>query len=248
MSIWKEEKKKTTQDESKLYNQVDNFFENIKGVKNLEYREGQHTMALDIAEVIKNKEILLIEAGVGIGKSYAYLIPIIYEYQNNPEFHGFIISTSTIALQEQLEKDIKNIGNLLGIDIDVTVAKGKTNYICKKKLENIINSDEENEIYEEILKRVNENGEIDRYSFSDLDEEIWKNIHITSCNFQKCSKALECPYLLNRQNFTKNGAIICNHDLLIQSLKRDDDAQILKEPNVLVIDEAHSIEDKVRNA
>lgn len=248
MSIWKEEKKKTTQDESKLYNQVDNFFENIKGVKNLEYREGQHTMALDIAEVIKNKEILLIEAGVGIGKSYAYLIPIIYEYQNNPEFHGFIISTSTIALQEQLEKDIKNIGNLLGIDIDVTVAKGKTNYICKKKLENIISSDEENEIYEEILKRVNENGEIDRYSFSDLDEEIWKNIHITSCNFQKCSKALECPYLLNRQNFTKNGAIICNHDLLIQSLKRDDDAQILKEPNVLVIDEAHSIEDKVRNA
>ena len=248
MSIWKEEKKKTTQDESKLYNQVDNFFENIKGVKNLEYREGQHTMALDIAEVIKNKEILLIEAGVGIGKSYAYLIPIIYEYQNNPEFHGFIISTSTIALQEQLEKDIKNIGNLLGIDIDITVAKGKTNYICKKKLENIISSDEENEIYEEILKRVNENGEIDRYSFSDLDEEIWKNIHITSCNFQKCSKALECPYLLNRQNFTKNGAIICNHDLLIQSLKRDDDAQILKEPNVLVIDEAHSIEDKVRNA
>ena len=248
MSIWKEEKKKTTQDESKLYDQVDDFFENIKGVKNLEYREGQHTMALDIAEVIKNKEILLIEAGVGIGKSYAYLIPIIYEYQNNPEFHGFIISTSTIALQEQLEKDIKNIGNLLGIDIDVTIAKGKTNYICKKKLENIISSDEENEIYEEILKRVNENGEIDRYSFSDLDEEIWKNIHITSCNFQKCSKALECPYLLNRQNFTKNGAIICNHDLLIQSLKRDDDAQILKEPNVLVIDEAHSIEDKVRNA
>ena len=248
MSIWKEEKKNATQDESKLYIQVDNFFENIKGVKNLEYREGQHTMALDIAEVIKNKEILLIEAGVGIGKSYAYLIPIIYEYQNNPEFHGFIISTSTIALQEQLEKDIKNIGNLLGIDIDVTIAKGKTNYICKKKLENIINSDEENEIYEEILKRVNENGEIDRYSFSDLDEEIWKNIHITSCNFQKCSKALECPYLLNRQNFTKNGAIICNHDLLIQSLKRDDDAQILKEPNVLVIDEAHSIEDKVRNA
>ena len=248
MSILKEEKKKTTQDESKLYDQVDDFFENIKGVKNLEYREGQHTMALDIAEVIKNKEILLIEAGVGIGKSYAYLIPIIYEYQNNPEFHGFIISTSTIALQEQLEKDIKNIGNLLGIDIDVTIAKGKTNYICKKKLENIISSDEENEIYEEILKRVNENGEIDRYSFSDLDEEIWKNIHITSCNFQKCSKALECPYLLNRQNFTKNGAIICNHDLLIQSLKRDDDAQILKEPNVLVIDEAHSIEDKVRNA
>lgn len=248
MNIWKSEQKETYQYEQELYNQVDDFFENIKGVKNLQYREGQHTMALDVANVIKNKEILLIEAGVGIGKSYAYLIPIIYEYKNNPEFHGFIISTSTIALQQQLEKDIKTVGNLLGIDINVTIAKGKTNYICKNKLETIIRDNEDIEIYEEILKRVNENNKIDRYDFSDLEEEVWKKIKITTCNFQKCSKALECPYLLNRQNFTKNGAIICNHDLLIQSLKRDDDEQILKEPSVLVIDEAHNIEEKVRNA
>lgn len=248
MSIWKKEPEKKQPIETELYRHVDDFFENIKGVKGLEYREGQHTMALDVADVIKNKEILLIEAEVGIGKSYAYLIPIIYEYQNNPEFHGFIISTSTIALQEQLEKDIKNVGKLLGIDINVTIAKGKTNYICKKRLETIVDVEDNVEKYEEILKQINETGEIDRYAFPNLDENIWRRIHIRSCNFQNCSKALECPYLINRQNFTQNGAIICNHDLLIQSLKREDDSPILKEPNILVIDEAHSLEEKVRNA
>lgn len=247
MSIWKEDKRKENISHD-LYDTVDDFFENIKGIKNLEYREGQHTMALDVAEIIRNKDILLIEAGVGIGKSYAYLIPIIYEYQNNPTFNGFIISTSTIALQEQLGNDIKNVGKMLGIDINVTVAKGKNNYICKKKLENLIAAEENSEIYMEILNKINETGKTDRYNFPEITDTTWKKIGITSCNFQKCSKALECPYLLKRQNYTKDGAIICNHDLLIQNLKRNNDDVILKEPNILVIDEAHNLEEKVRNA
>ena len=64
-SIWK---KKTDYD-SKLYEEVDSFFENLHDNETLEYRSVQHTMALDIVDAIKNKEILLMEAEVGSGKS-----------------------------------------------------------------------------------------------------------------------------------------------------------------------------------
>ena len=128
--IWKKEKF-----DSALYEATDNFFENILGKKELEYREGQHTMALDIVDSITNRSILLIEAGTGTGKSFAYLVPLIYATEYTKDFKGFIISTSSIALQEQLKNDIKKASSMLGIDIPVTIVKGKSNYLCQKRLE-----------------------------------------------------------------------------------------------------------------
>lgn len=248
MSIWSEEEKNIKAENKSLYEYVDEFFENIRGSKFLEYRDGQHTMASSVAEAIEGKELLVVEAGVGIGKSYAYLIPILYAYQNDPKFHGFIVSTSTIALQEQLVRDIENISKILGIEIPVTVAKGKTNYICEKKLNDWFEKNpEEKERYMEILERM-DNGDIDRYDFSDIPEEVWNKIHITSCSFDKCSNFSKCSYCLNRKEFTKSNAIICNHDLLIQHLKRESDEGILNNPSVLVIDEAHNLEEKVRTS
>ena len=84
--------------------------------KDLGYREGQHTMALTVAEALKEKQILLIEAQVGIGKSYAYLIPLVYSFKKNPKIKGAVIATSTIALQEQLMKDIAKVVEMLDID------------------------------------------------------------------------------------------------------------------------------------
>jgi len=250
MSIWNEEQQVVKEKEdSSLYHMVDNFFEEIRSSKILEYREGQHTMALDIVEAIRDKEILLIEAGVGIGKSYAYLIPILYAYQNDSNFHGFIVSTSTIALQEQLEKDIQKISEILEIPISVTVAKGKTNYVCLRKLEEFLeNYPLERETVQTLLERI-QNGDIDRFDFSDLKEGFWKQIHITSCSFDKCPQYSKCPYILNRKKFIESDAIICNHDLLIQNLKRGtEDEKILNNPSLLVIDEAHNLEDKVRTS
>lgn len=99
-SIWKQEKK-DTQDDS-LFLEVESFFDNIQNSEYLEYRDGQRNMAYSVVDAIKSKSVLLIEAGVGIGKSYAYLIPIIQSIKDNDDFEGAIIATSTIALQEQL--------------------------------------------------------------------------------------------------------------------------------------------------
>ena len=128
--IWKKEKFNPA-----LYDATDNFFENIQGKKELEYREGQHTMALDIVDSINNNSILLIEAGTGTGKSFGYLVPLIYASELNKDFKGFIISTSTIALQEQLKKEIEKVEEVLGISIPVTIAKGRSNYLCQKRLD-----------------------------------------------------------------------------------------------------------------
>jgi len=247
MSIWKEEEK--IKQDVDLYEKVDSFFENLKTSKVLEYREGQHTMALDVLEAIQNKEILLVEAGVGIGKSYAYLIPLLYSYEREDKFQGFIISTSTIALEEQLKDSITLLANELGIDIPVTVAKGKNNYVCLKRLKQlteITEKEEEKEIYYKLLELALA-GQNDRMLLEDVEEVIWNKIHITSCSFQKCSEYYNCPYILEREKFSKKGAIICNHDLLVQNLTRESDEQFLRLPQALIVDEAHQLEDKIRN-
>lgn len=248
MGFWKE--KQVIKQDAELLEKVDTFFENLKNSKVLEYREGQHTMALDVLDAIQNKEILLIEAGVGIGKSYAYLIPLLYSYEKCENFQGFIISTSTIALEEQLKNAILHLSNELNIDIPVTVAKGKTNYVCLKKLKQLsemTTNQEEKEVYKKLLKLAL-SGQNDRMLLEDVEEVIWDKIHITSCSFQNCFEYVNCPYIIEREKFSQKGAIICNHDLLVQNLARESDEKFLRAPQALIIDEAHQLEDKIRNA
>ena len=113
----------------KLYSLIEDYFENCDKY-GLELRDGQYQMALSVYEAIESQEHLVIEAGVGIGKSFAYLIPLMYYYELTGR--SFIISTSTIALQEQLEKDIKRLSSQLCLSttMDVVVAKGMSNFLC----------------------------------------------------------------------------------------------------------------------
>lgn len=113
MSIWKEK----LSFDPKLYEEVDSFFENLHDNETLEYRTVQHTMALDIVDAIKNKEILLMEAGVGSGKSWGYLVPLLYASKDKEHFKGFLISTSSIALQEQLKTEIEKLSKMLNVDM-----------------------------------------------------------------------------------------------------------------------------------
>ena len=118
-----------------VYHEVNDFFLDIEKSKKLEYREGQHTMALTVADALKEKQILLIEAQVGIGKSYAYLIPLVYSFKKNPKIRGAVIATSTIALQEQLMRDIAKVAEMLNIDdFEAVLVKGKNNYVCEKRV------------------------------------------------------------------------------------------------------------------
>lgn len=242
MNIWKEESF-----DINLYNQVDSFFENLRGSKKLEYREGQHTMALDIMDAIKNREISLIEAGVGSGKSWGYLVPLIVSCKDKERFKGFIISTSSIALQDQLQEEIKTLSNLLEIPIDVEIAKGKNNYICQKRAEQFLAYQDNASRYPDLRDKIKE-GKTERGEYQEIPTVAWKRLNVDRVKCNDCLYQKNCQYKLKRKAWPTSRAIICNHDLLAEALKREKSGKMLNIPSVLVIDEAHQLEEKIRNS
>ncbi|MBU3190755.1 hypothetical protein K9O30_14970 [Clostridium bowmanii] len=93
-----------------------------------ELREGQENMAYDISEAIRDNHHIIIEAGVGIGKSYAYLAPLMY--YNSLTSSPVIVSTSTILLQEQLIIDIDKLSSIIRVYPEVILDKGMSHFIC----------------------------------------------------------------------------------------------------------------------
>jgi len=102
--------------------------------KNFETRPQQQQMAGAIARVLEDAEHLVVEAGTGVGKSLAYLVPaILFALE---EHRKAIISTHTINLQEQLlQKDIPILKKILPVEFEAALMKGRQNYICPRRLE-----------------------------------------------------------------------------------------------------------------
>jgi len=133
--FWFSDNKNKTNDKIDKYDQLeklvwDFFMEEIPRL-GFEQREGQEDMALDICCSIKEKKHTIVEAGVGIGKSYAYIVPLLYYNMlfNKP----ILIATSTIALQEQLIKDVKKICSYIKHTPEIILAKGMTHFACRKR-------------------------------------------------------------------------------------------------------------------
>lgn len=250
-SIWKDESNKNdTEQDNRLFLEIEEFFNHIQDSKHLQYRDGQRSMAYSVVDTIKDKQILLIEAGVGIGKSYAYLIPLIQSIKDDDKFKGFIIATSTIALQEQLIRDVNEVFNLLGIDkdsVNVVLAKGKNNYICRKRLNEFLKTSG-NEKYAYILDEVIKNDTIDRKDFEDISDKMWRNFNVRTCSTMACPYYADCKISMNHCSYDNAKIVITNQDLLVQDLKKDNDSRLFKDDRVIVIDEAHNLEEKIRNS
>ena len=226
----------------------DFFCENINKY-GFQSREGQENMALDIGEAIENKRHLMVEAGVGIGKSFAYIVPLI---MFKKQFRRpVIISTSTITLQEQLRGDITTISNLLNFPVQTIIAKGQSHFICRRKVE-----EHRDRALSEQVSKAMDNRAVERNDLEalDLTEAQWKEIAISGYGKRYCR---DCPYRANcffsimrdkikRQN---NDFIVCNHDLLIANLKKINGygTPLLADAPIIVIDEAHNLEDSARS-
>ncbi len=228
-----------------LYSNIDEYFSNCKKY-DLQVREGQVNMALSVFDAIESGDNLVIEAGVGIGKSYAYLIPLLYYFSLTNR--SFIISTSTIALQEQLEKDIAKLSQQLDINLDVVIAKGMSNFICLNRLEKFLNNPINKSKY---LKEFDSEKQ-DRKDYPKIKDNIWKEINVEQCQYLKCKNCDNCEFYKRRILMKNvNGAIICNHDLLIEDLSRSSGLygrNLFKNVAFIVCDEAHNLENKIRSA
>src|SRR2546423_5863812 len=119
-----------------LVKQIENIFSG-KGIlsrsPNFEFRPQQQQMAVAVAQALETGEHLAVEAGTGVGKSLAYLIPaILYAVANKKKA---IVSTHTINLQEQLiEKDLPMLEKILPVQFSFTMLKGRANYLCTRRL------------------------------------------------------------------------------------------------------------------
>lgn len=224
------------------------FMEEIPA-RGYESREGQEDMALDICDAIKNEEHIIIEAGVGIGKSYAYLVPLIY--YNNLIGRPVIISTSSILLQEQLINDIKSISEMLNLYPEVVLSKGMTHFKCPKRATQYLDSKQNSDLW--LKEWINDETVGDRKQLpKTVKDSIWNSINVKKCEFKNCDMYHSCYYtkLREKMKYT-NGIILCNHDLLAIDLQNKFNYRreiLSKECKLIVVDEAHNLEEKVRNS
>src|SRR5437867_2377513 len=120
-----------------LVKQVEEIFSS-KGIlsrsKNFEFRPQQQQMAMAVARALENREHLAVEAGTGVGKSLAYLVPaILYAVANKKKA---VVCTHTINLQEQLtQKDLPMLEKVLPVKFQFTMLKGRANYLCTRRLQ-----------------------------------------------------------------------------------------------------------------
>ncbi len=224
-----------------------------------EYREEQLLMANAVARAFSDAEHLIVEAGTGVGKSFAYLIPAVSLAVKTNQ--TVVISTNTISLQEQLvTKDIPFLHDVLPRDFKAVLAKGRRNYLSRRRLNNLLTSErglfdtmEEVEQVKQIVEWV-ENTEDG--SQADLPIQptslVWDKVASDrdNCLGRKCPTYDVCFYFNARNEIHNADLLIVNHHLLFSDLalrQLDPAVGILPDYDYLVIDEAHHLEATATN-
>jgi ATP-dependent DNA helicase DinG len=246
-----------------LVRQVEEIFSPsgiLSGAKNFEFRPQQQEMAVAVARALQNREHLAVEAGTGVGKSLAYLIPAILFAV--AERKKAIVSTHTINLQEQLtEKDLPMLAQILAVKFSFSMLKGRANYLCTRRLQkamqqsgNLFTSSEAEE-----LQRIYEwSKETRDGSLSDFevepDPKVWAQVCSERglCSPKVCGFPSDfardhgvCFFQRARNKFLSSDVLVLNHTLfftLLGGVDEEMDGGILFKNDFVIFDEAHQME------
>jgi ATP-dependent DNA helicase DinG len=223
--------------------------------RNFEYRPEQQAMAAAVAQSLEKERHLVVEAGTGVGKSLAYLVPAVLLAHEQKK--KAIISTHTINLQEQLlHKDIPIVKKILPIEFEAALMKGRQNYLCPRRLERAIQ--QANELFS-----TTEQADLARLAdwarttsdgtLSDLpiepDPKVWTQVcseaHL--CTTKTCGQNSRCFFQQARKRLLVADVVVINHTLLFMLLGSPEEQEEREEgylfPNDFIIfDEAHTIE------
>src|SRR5205814_57249 len=233
------------------------FSENglLSKAQNFEFRPQQQEMAVAVARALEEDRHLIVEAGTGVGKSLAYLVPAILFGLG--QHKKAIVSTHTIKLQEQLvQKDIPILKKVLPIEFEAALMKGRQNYVCGRRLERALQS--ANELFtgpeQTELQRLAEWASSTRDgSLSDLsvepDPKVWTQVcseaHI--CTQKTCGQNPRCFYQQARKRLLAADVIVLNHTLLFMLLgspaeQQERESGFLFPNDFIIFDEAHTVE------
>ena len=227
-----------------------------------EPREGQQRMAQAVADVVETGGTILAEAGTGTGKTLAYLIPTILSRQR------VLVSTGTKNLQEQIYfKDLPAIASALGVRFTATLMKGRSNYLCLHRLQNVADAQDAPALFDRGGRDAAERAVFlpvisewaattttgDRAELRDLPEDLplWGQISADAetCLGADCPRFNECFVTLMRQRAAESDVVIVNHHLLCAdaAVRHGSFGEVIPGCPTLVVDEAHQLEDVATN-
>src|SRR4030065_1910117 len=198
-----------------------------------EDRPQQFKMAGEVFACLRDKKRLLIEAGTGVGKSFAYLIPAILSQEKT------IVSTVSIALQEQLvKKDLVFLHENLPYDFSFALLKGKNNYLCLKREKEYTDT---GEAYKRFKKWWDSAGSGDKDELHFIPD-FWGSVSADpdDCSGKLCPFYEECFYYRHYRQLHNADILVVNHHLLVYDLLSE--FNLLPFHSRLIIDEAHQME------
>lgn len=219
-----------------------------------EHRPEQLEMATAVEKAFEQKHHLLVEAGTGVGKSFAYLIPAIQRAITKGE--RVVVSTHTIALQEQIiQKDIPFLQANMPEEFIAVLVKGRGNYLSIRRLKQ---SSERQKMLLAIHPQLQELWRIEDWAYktedgslSDLspppDPVVWELVRSEhgNCMGRRCKYYNQCFYQRARRHASEAQILIVNHALLLSDLAlryQNPKSAILPPYQLVVLDEAHSFE------
>jgi ATP-dependent DNA helicase DinG len=219
-----------------------------------EPRAQQLQMAEAVAEAIADRRHLMVEAGTGVGKSFAYLVPAIQAATANKECR-VVISTHTISLQEQLVgKDIPFLQGVMPQPWSATLVKGRSNYLSLRRLRGAQQRIGALMVEPSAVEQLQQIGRWSRTtrdgSRSDLTFQpqpaVWDLVESDSgnCLGRGCPDYAKCFYFQARKRIFGANLLVVNHALFFSDLAlRRQGANLLPDYKVVVFDEAHTLED-----
>ena len=221
-----------------------------KSFSGFESRPQQLKMARSVQDALQAGRRLVIEAGTGIGKSFAYLLPAIEIARRSQG--KVLVSTFTITLQEQLiNKDLPFLAESLPWAFTAVLAKGRSNYICRRRLEFALRKSRT--LFTQLDNQLNQINNWARQTkdgtLSDIPfqphPDVWDAVSSEhgNCWGKKCSHFQNCFYQRARRQLDNADIIVANHALMFSDLVlKQKDVSILPEYKFVIIDEAHNIE------
>ncbi|MBS3937332.1 MAG: ATP-dependent DNA helicase [Peptococcaceae bacterium] len=227
-----------------------------------EPRDGQLVMAKAVADALQSKHVLVAQAGTGLGKTFAYLVPaIMFALRENKRV---VISTRTISLQEQVfKKDIPFLQRALAPEyvFVAVLAKGRGNFLCRRKMDSLrsydrgiltekAHVDELREIQRMVLTKSLKVGDREETG-TRIATELWPLVSGDgdACIRRQCPYVDSCYYYVARRAQAKANVIVVNHALFFADTAIRKEADFTAEKAVLedyaavVFDEAHNLED-----
>jgi len=227
-----------------------NYFESY------EHRPEQVEMLKSVTNALSFGRHMLIEAGTGVGKSFAYLVPAAYfATLNNTRV---VVSTNTINLQDQLiKKDIPALKEALGLDVRAAVLKGRSNYLCPRRLHNMRHFGPSNADELRVLAKVivwgldNHSGDRNELNLTGpAERDAWVKLSAEddACTTETCISRENGTCAFHRAKTAAQNAhlLVVNHALLLSDVATG--SKVLPEYDYLIVDEAHHLEGATTNA